>query len=150
MNRMVEAVKKLIVVVGETFPDKDKIPNAYSLPDNAEGLLKNGWGIMIGAEGDSDNDEFCSMSVQRLITIVFTREFWATESDDEVPDDIGLLLLEDVSKAQLVINAPNRMNIDEIDKVELAGSSEVATVLSGKRKFLTMNASFTLTVSEKY
>lgn len=147
MSNITTIYQGIIAACVAQWTTKTRIPNPYSLPDNADNFLRDSWGIKVGPSSPVPFENLSFMT-KREITMVFTREMVATDSDTDVPDDIGTRLLEDVYEAQNMFYGVDKMGISQIQNVELGSTSAIAQVRSGKNKFLAIEATFTLDILE--
>lgn len=149
MSKVTKAYEGIICQLQKLYPNKSKIPNPYSLPDNIDKFLIDGFGIKID-NGDPVESEFCVFSIGQQVSIVLTRELVATDSDTKVHDDINLKLLEDVYKLRKMMSSPDRLDVSSISIVNLGGNSGVTEVIAGKRKYLSIEVAFILEIEELY
>lgn len=149
MSKITPVYRGVMEKLAEIFPQKSLIPDPYDLKNNVDNLLTEGYGLKVGGDNPVTTD-WCSFSNARTFTVVFTREMVATASNPDIPNDTSLLLLEDIYESRHLMNSPDRLGITQIDNVELGGSTPVTEVFVGKRKFLSMECDFNITISENY
>lgn len=150
MSKITEVYKGIVAQLTTLFPNKTRIPYAYSLKDNIDRFLVNGWGIKVEGSGSSTFVEYCSFAMDRTFSIVISREYIATDSDTKIQDDVSLFLLEDTAAVQKLFVGPEKMGIDEILIVDISGDDGVTEVLVGKRKFLSMELRFQIGINESF
>jgi hypothetical protein len=139
----------IVEQLGILYPDKTRIPYAYSLSDNNARFLIDGYGLQIGSSS-FEQLEFCNFMNSREVTIVLTREVFRTDSDADVIDDISKGLLENVYEVQKLFYSYNELGIEQdIAKVDISSVSAIEEVVSGKQSFLSMSASFNFFILEQ-
>lgn len=149
MSNITTVYDKLVQIIGETFPEMVRVPNAYSLEDNNKQFLANGYGLKIGA-GDYQEFEFCSFVVSRTVTVIFTRELFRLDSQTEKTDEVVKELLENVYETQKLFYSYNELGIEEsILKVDIGSVSGIETFLKDKQNFLSMSCDFQFQIREE-
>jgi hypothetical protein len=130
------------------YPTKSRIPNPYSLSDNNKRFLTNGYGLRVES-ADFQEFEFCNFVVQRVFTVVLTKEIFRLDSDTGVTDVAVKELLEDVYEVQKLFYSYNELGIEaSILKVDIGSVSAIETFLGDKQNFLSMTASFNFQIRE--
>jgi hypothetical protein len=149
MSKITAVYDALLTELAALFPNKTRIPYAYSLPDNNARFLIDGYGLTIGSSS-FEPFEFCDFMNVRDVNVTFTREVFRTDSDANVIDDITKSLLENVYEVQKLFYSYNELNVpNDIAKVDIGSVSAVEEVLSGKQSFLSMTATFQFYIIEK-
>jgi hypothetical protein len=149
MSKVSTIYDALLTELESLFPDKTRIPYAYSLPDNNARFLSDGYGLIIGSSS-FEPFEFCDFMNIRDVSVVFTKEVFRTDSNSDVIDDITKLLLENVYEVQKLFYSYNELNVpNDIAKVDIGSVSGIEEVLTGKQSFLSMNATFQFYIIEK-
>lgn len=140
----------LLTKLNALFPAKSRIPNPYSLEQNIDNFLVDGFGLKVGPESPSEFVEYNSFTLARQFSVVLTSEMVSTASDTDVQDDISTNLLEDVYIARKMIFAPDRMGLAAVQKADIGSSSEITAVKVGQRKFLSIEFSFSIDINESF
>lgn len=149
MSKISTVYDALLVELASLFPDKTRIPYAYSLPDNNARFLIDGYGLTIGSS-TFEPFEFCDFMNIRDVSVVFTKEVFRTDSDSAIIDDISKSLLENVYEVQKLFYSYNELNVpNDIAKVDIGSVSAIEEVLAGKQSFLSMTATFNFYIIEK-
>lgn len=149
MSKVSIIYDKIVEELALLYPDKTRIPYAYSLADNNARFLINGYGLQFGSS-TFEQFEYCDFMNNREVTVVLTREVFRTDSDAEVIDDISKGLLENVYEVQKLFYSYNELGIEpEIARVDIGSVSGIEEVVSGKQSFLSMSASFNFYILEK-
>lgn len=148
MSKVSSVYDALITELSTLFPNKTRIPYAYSLVDNNARFLIDGYGLTIGSSS-FEQFEFCNFMNSREVSVIVTKEVFRTDSDAQVIDDITKQLLEDIYEVQKLFYSYNELNVpNDIAKVDISSVSAVEEVNSGKQSFLSMAASFQFFIVE--
>ena len=130
------------------FPEKTRIPNAYSLVNNNRQFLTDGYGLIIG-DASYEEFEFCNFVVNRTIEIILTKEMFRVDSATEQTDDTIKELLESVYELQRLFYSYNELGIEtNILKIDIGSVSGVESFLNEKQNFISMKASFQFFIKE--
>ncbi len=130
------------------LPNHTRIPNAYSLPDNDEGLLRQSWGLRVNTANPSDS-EFKAFNVVRTFTVVLTREVVDLESQFDSIDNASKELLEDVVTLQKRLINPDQIAIEsDIELIDLGNISGIEFVQGDKYNFAFIEADFLINIRE--
>lgn len=135
----------ILTALTTQFPAKTRIPNPYSLKDNSEKFIQDGYGIKVGAQS-FEPFEFNSLSVKRSFIVVLTVECVKLDSDTTPTDDRAKVLMDDVKAIQKILFAMDGNNT-VIDKVDLGSASAVETV-DGMPNILVMEAEFNFQIRD--
>jgi hypothetical protein len=150
MSKVSNIYDRCLVVLGELYPEHTRIPYAYSLENNNENFLTKGYGLRVGSANFEELD-WCKFTVQRNITVVFTREVYRLDASVEEIDQYTKELLEDVFICQRKFFNYDQLGIEaDIVRVEISGSTEISEVLSGQKRFLTMECDFNFSIRESF
>ena len=149
MSKITNIYDTILKQLNLLFPNKTRVPNAYSLVDNNKNLLRDGYGLIIG-DANYEEHEFCTFVVNRTITVVFTREMFRVDSATKESDDIIKSLLESVYQVQDVFYSYNELGIEEkILKIDIGSVSGIESFMNEKQNFLSMSASFQFFIQEE-
>lgn len=152
MSNITIIYNRIVEVMASTFPDRTRIPNAYSLQDNDHMFLRSGYGIKVGSSSQStEYDEFCSRNTDQEIAIVFTEDVLRLDSDEKPVDDFSLVLLEAVNTVQDLFFSYNELDIQvNIAKIDIAGTTPIEPILGNDgNKFLSIETSFLILIKER-
>lgn len=78
------------------LPNHTRLTNPYAVEQNPEGLLRQGWGLGLGAGSNTNRELSCRISIARDFNIVLSRKFYAKESDVENKAAVEKDLFEDL------------------------------------------------------
>ncbi len=138
------------VVIPTLLPDHTRVPNAYSLEDNIEGLLRQGWGLRVNSSSPTeDGSDFKSFNNIRSFSIIVVREVVKTESEFDTLDTVSKNLLEDIYTLQ-----KDLLNVDQIDietsieQISTGATSGIEFVLGDKFNFAFIEAEFEINIRE--
>ena len=123
------------------FPNKTLIPNPYSINDNNDNLLKDGYGLRYGPAGLPSFDLPTFQGYSREIIVPFTKQIYRTDGNLSSFEVAQLAMLEDQNT---LINslAKNRTFDDSVVSVEFTSDSGIEFIFDGKFNFLLMETSF--------
>ena len=147
MSKISTVYDQLLTTLAALYPNKSRLINAYDPEDNPDGLLRDGYGLKLG-DAPIVNDEFCNFSSDRLFSIVLTREVLAIGEVTPV-DAATKLMLEDIYTAQKDFSNADQIGIESsIEKIDLGTSSGVTYFVGEKIKFISMEFSVNIQVTE--
>lgn len=95
MSKISDIHSAMVVRLEDLYPEHKRLPNPYKPFENNELFLKKGFGVAMNGATSPRPILSCQMSVQREITIVLTRKYFAKESDAEGKAATELELMED-------------------------------------------------------
>jgi len=148
MSSISTAYDTILSTLVALFPTKTRIRNAIIVTDNPVTFLRDGWGLRVDDQSLTPS-EFCKFETIRVFTLVLTREIVRTDSQYTQIDEANKLLLEDVYTAQKDFYNIDRLGIPhDISRIELAGTSGVAEVTSGKNNFKSIEVYFNVHIRE--
>lgn len=130
-----------------TFASKTQIPNPFSIENNNDNTLRDGYGIRFGAAGLASFDLPSFQGYSREIVVTFTTQVFRTDNN--------ILKLEDAQKALMenqntLINslAKSRAFDDYAVSVEFTTDSGIEFVFGDKFSFLYIDSSFEVQYKE--
>ena len=121
------------------LPNHNRIPNPYSLRDNPDIVLKQGWGLAAGSSNRVELD-FTRLQMERSFQLITTREMFYIDTKVDTFDVAVKALMNDHVTIQLEFHKVNELGIEaKIDKMEIVSSSEPEIIFNDKYKYLTMS-----------
>lgn len=87
-----DAFKARVVAV---LPNHSELSNPYSLEQNLETAMRQGFGIQILPAENPKRNLSCKLSVRRGMALVLTRKFYASELNRAAKESVEKQLLED-------------------------------------------------------
>ena len=131
------------------FNDKFEIPIPENLVSNPIVLLKNGWGVIIGEDSPSINQEFRFLTTDRRISIVLTRDVFQTFNNAGPSVTVNKNLLEDSMTIIKTFLKSDQINIEEsILKVDYSGSSPIEFLVGDNARFRAITIDFRFNINE--
>ena len=130
-------IAKLITV----FPAKTRLPNAYSLPDNADQFVKNGYGLKYNGS-DRIDFEFCKRRESANFSVVLTNQFFHLETKETAFDDPTKTILEDAETFKAEFYKVQNLGDSNIISVDVTTTSGLANLTGDKYNFLTIEINF--------
>jgi hypothetical protein len=150
ISTVIDALRTQIAIISG-FPGKTEIPNAYSLKDNPETMLENGWGIRIGPASPSTIDEYSKYSESRVFTVVLTKLIFRTEEDIAAFSTAAKALLEDALLIKKLLDGPLQFNTQNyVVMVDFERDSGLSFIKDDKFSLLYNEMSFTVDISENW
>lgn len=148
MSEISDVYDAIISKMEALFPAKSRLPNPYSLTDNPDRCLKDSWGIAV-SNGSRQELTFCHLQLERIFTIIITRETFILDSKTDGFDSSVKSLLEDARTVQLEFYKLDELGIeDKIDKLDVLTSSGIEDVFNGKKKFLKIEVTISVLTSD--
>jgi hypothetical protein len=98
MSIISTAYDAMIARLGTLYPSGSgwvRLPNPYKPEENNELYLKQGYGIALGSGENTNRVVNCKFSINRTMTIVITRKFYAREDDASAKATTEKQLFED-------------------------------------------------------
>lgn len=123
-----------------------RFPDAYSLEENPDAMMRQGWGLKLGA---GVPNQFISgiMAIDRTFTVVICREVMKTELDSDGAGAVDLQLLEDARA--LVADFETNVTLNTgLGNCSFQGDSGIIPVQSDML-FRAIELSFTVKVIEQ-
>lgn len=150
MSEISNVYDDIITQLETIFPDKCRIPNVYSLEDNAVQFLRNSWGLRVDEAAPTTRD-FTSFSRVRNFTIVLTHEVLRTCSQTSKIDNVVKSLLESVNTLQLSFLSGDQFGSSKnLDIVNVGSFTGFNYFFFDKSNFLTTEIAFAVQVSNSY
>jgi len=148
MSKITTVYDTLLAAILLIFPEKTKLNDPYTLTDNPEHLLRDGYGMRKTAT-ELGIAELCNISDVHGFEVALCREIVRTESQD-VPLDVEVKgLLEDAFELRERLYRYDELGIStDITSIDLGGVSGVESFISGKGKFISVVIAFNVQVTE--
>ena len=150
MSKISTAYDTVLSILDTLYPTKTILFNPYSLSDNPNHIIKDGYGIR-KVDTSGITSEMCNYTDSHGFEFVLTREIVRLEPQTEKLDATVKAMLEDmVSFRQRFFN-PNLLGIaGTVQDVTLGTASAIDTFIAGKNKFISMSIGFTLQINENF
>lgn len=148
MSKITTVYDTLLSSLATLFSSKTRIFDAYSLTDNPEHILRDGYGLAyLGNEGLSG--EFNSQVDSHTFEIPLTREVVHTEDQVDRFDTQAKGIIEDAYSVRFMLSEYDKLGIPtSIDQIVLGSTTGITRVNVGQSKFITLSISFTVQVTE--
>ena len=105
MSILSDIYDEIVSVLETNYPDHNKLTNPYSIEENNEQALRQGYGLAVGPSQNTQRFTGCKMSIAREFRVIFTRQVYALEQDIDAKQEADKQLMED-----------QRLLIKEIEK----------------------------------
>lgn len=150
MSKITTVYDELLTVLSTIFPEKTRIFHAYSLEDNPEHNLRDGYGLIKGST-DRVESEFKSFTDSHGFEVILTREVLRLESDVDPIDDVHRALIEDAFELRERIYRYDKLGLQtEIENTEILTVSGVSLFLANKSKFVSISIAFNILINENF
>lgn len=150
MSKITTVYDTLLTTIGTIFSEKTRVNNPYSLTDNPEHLLRDGWGLRKTGTDPLPSD-LCQWSDGHGFEVALCREIVRGESQDTPLDDEVKALLEDAFEFRERIFRYDELGIStDITQVSLGSVSGVEEFVAGRGKFISVIVAFTVQVTENF
>lgn len=137
-----------IISKAETlFPSKQRMHNPYELSDNPELILRDAWGLKVGAAEFVDV-EYCNLSIGREYTFLLTRQFATVGSAKDAFDATTVSMLEDQQLFLSNIYSPSELGVpDDIDQITISNVGGIDFMVTDQKKYLFLELTFRIILS---
>lgn len=149
MTKISEVYDAVLNELTVLYPNKTKIPNPYSLTDNQQQFLRDGYGLIVESSSRVES-EFKSIVLEYSMTVILTNEIVRTDSDDELIDITAKALLEDIFAGQKRFFQVDELGIsDKIRIIELGASASYETFVAGNNNFISGSYELLIQIKEE-
>ena len=138
-----DAIKSRMVAL---FPSAIQLVNPYDVEENSDPALKLGWGIAFGSGSNSRRELSCRLSVERTMTIVFTRARYRSEfsilqqeTNEKLLFEDQYTLIKDLEKTPMINNAVSGITVFTFES-----DGGVESVVSDSDAYIKLVSEFTL------
>ncbi len=147
-STVIDAVRTRVALL-TGFAAKTELPNPYSLGDNIEGSLRDGWAVAVGQAGPGAT-EFGSLVDVHEIVVILTREVVSTANDPTAIVTAIKLLKDDAKTLQTSLEGGGVLNLpNDLENFSYSGTSSVEFGDEGDRnKWVTISLSFLASIRE--
>jgi len=126
-----------------------RIPNPYSVVDNAELNLRKGYGLAILPATNQEVQLNCKISISRQSEIILTRLYTGDDENAQTRAALELLLLEDQYK--LINNIEQDASVSTSGLImKFTGDSGIEYVSGESSRFFMLRTQFSLDYMELY
>ena len=135
--------------IGALLSTKRELPNPYSLEDNPEPYLRDGWGLQIGDGSPGNLDMYREDAEQRSFTLVVTKKThrFDTETQNLITD--SKTVLEDIRTVKNDLLAYDQLGIgSSIQRIEFASASGINFVRADKFGLIYADMTFSIEYTE--
>lgn len=128
------------------FSTKTEIPFPYELESNIEGLVRNGWGVTIGASAVDTSGEFNRTTNIQSFGVVLSREVLTTDSQINPIINQVKLLQDDNTALRQALDGTNVL-LDS-DRLVYETTTEIEPTTVGKKNFISITVFFTARITD--
>lgn len=131
------------------FSSKTQIVNPYDLEQNDKNLLRNGWGLTVGATVETATQEFGFTRVSQIFGLVLTREVRSGDHDPTPLQTATKQLVEDAVAARVDFENPDQITLDaNIEIVRFVGRTAISYLGEDGFNIISTIASFNFELKE--
>jgi hypothetical protein len=131
------------------FSTKTQIVNPYALEENDVNILRNGWGITIGACAETPSQEFKYTTVRQIIGIVLTRVVRNTEHNKTPLETATKAMVEDAIAARIDLYNDDQIAIpDNIQLIMFLSRTPVEYIAADGFNIIFTEVSFAFDIRE--
>jgi hypothetical protein len=149
MSKISDVYDALIQKTSELFPSKTRLHNPYNLDENPDLVKKDAWGIKV-EDASREVQQFCDLSVSRQFTLVLVKNFVSLASKENGFDAVTAALLDSQQEFCLMCVSPDELGQQSIiDLIDVTSISGIQEIVSGEKKYLFSEVTFTITISDQ-
>lgn len=131
----------IVTRIETVLPSHTRFPNPYKIDENAEPLLRQGWGIALLSATNTNRELSCRISIRRTFEISITRKFYSVEGNVDNKESVEKQLIED--QILLIRDFCNNTDLpNSLGIVDYASDGGVEYVYNEKDSFLVLKSSF--------
>lgn len=151
MSKITAVYDELLVEIAALFTTKTRIFNPYSLPDNPEHILRDGYGL-IKTDTNRVSSEFCGFTDEHGFEVVLTKEVVRTEDQIDPVDDVTRDIIEDAFSLRERIYRYDKLGLQtDIENTEIGSVSGVSYFLgNNKSNFVSISVAFNILINENF
>lgn len=147
-SKVTTVYSTILSTLGTLFPNKTRIPNPYDLTQNADGFLRDGYGVKFNGSSFVES-EFCVYRYSANISVVFTNEILRTEEDTTTMESVTNSLLENMHEVRKDFYNVDQLGIEaSIDSVDIDSSTGIEFIEGDKFNYASLEVNFIFNISE--
>lgn len=140
----------ILTELGTIFPNKLRIPNAYTIIRNPVQFLRDAYGLRVDAAVEAKRD-FCNFSRIRDFTVILSREVLKTDVQTDQMDTAVKAMLEDVYTLQKnFLDGEQIGAATDIDIINVGAFTGIEEFIFEKTNFINTEVAFSIQVSNVY
>lgn len=150
MSKITTVYDTIRTAMNTLFPNKTEIPNPYSLSDNNDRLLMNGYGIAVGPTSVGELDTFKDHSYVVDFDVIFTSSVITTADNPEPFVTQAKSVLEDSIISRLDMLDFDQLGIyNSIQRIDYAGTTGIEFINSTKFNIIYIANTYSIEISEE-
>lgn len=151
MSKITTVYDEILTQIATLFPAKTRIFNQYSLIDNPEHVLRNGYGLL-KIDTNRIASEFCNFTDEHGFEVVLTKELPRTEDQMDPVDDVTRDIIEDAFSLRERIYRYDKLGLQtDIENTEIGSVSGITYFLgNNKSNFISISVAFTISINENF
>lgn len=149
MSNVTLAYNAARTALAALYPDKNEIPNPYSMEDNNTMLLRDSWGLKAGPTSVSPFEVLKETAAEYDFIVVLSTEIVRKDSDVEaVHTRIKALLEDGLLVRKDFLNSDQLSAQAYIRKIEWNNTSDILEAVVGKFNHRYIEVSFSFDIAE--
>ena len=147
MSNVSTIFDNFLALLQTEFASKTQLANPFSVQNNNDNILKEGYGLRYGPASLPDFDLTSFQGYSREIVVILTKQVFKTDNDTDNFSTAQKAMVEDQNT---LINslAKNRTFDSSTVSVEFTGDSGIEFIFNGKFNFLYLETSFEIQYKE--
>jgi len=135
--------------IGTLFPNMTELPNPYSVEDNNQMLLENGWGLKFGASTVSPFEVLKETTSIIEFVVVLSTQIIRLDSDVEaIHTQMKALFEDEVTLRKDFLNPDQLQAQPNIRKIEWTSTSEPLEIQVSRFNFKYIEVNFSFDLAE--
>ena len=148
INQVYSTLRTVIPLI-TGFSTKKELPIPESLEDNNSNLLKDGWGIIVGASNPFQSQEMCYSMDEVQFSIVITKESFNSIADPSKAVSTNDTLLQNMNDLRVRLLDSDKLGIPNyLDMVTFTGASGIEFSKSDKYNIRAITVNFNFLITE--
>jgi len=142
MSNITTIYDLFVTRLGVIYPSHSKLTNPHKIEENNDMLLKLGYGLRMGPGLNTKRHLACKASIEREITIVFTRKHFALEQTLTPKQTVEKALLEDQFLLIKDVETYPDLENTVIAKIEYVSDRGIEFIYGDKDNFIQLETVF--------
>ena len=149
MSKITIIYDKLREVIPTLVTGRTELPNPYSLLNNPNLYLNNGWGLTVGEGVEAEIDTLCHDFETRAFTISLVNHLATLNNTHDLMANASKLLLEDIRLLKNKFIDFDQLEIHEsIEKISFESSSGIEFLINNEVSYLIASITIAIDYSE--
>jgi len=148
INQVYTTLRTIIPTI-TAFSGKKELPCPENLANNNDNILKNGWGIIVGASSPFESQELCRTMDEVNFSIVITQESFNSIASGDPQFNTNNALLSCMNDLRVRLLDSDKIGIPQyLDMISYTGSSAIEFINSDKYNIRAITVNFNFLITE--